>query len=234
MNETIVAGRGITKHFRLGDQLVRALNGVDIDIPQGQFAVTMGASGSGKSTLLYALTGLDVPSAGQVYVAGHRLDQMNKKQLAHLRGTMIGFVFQSFYLVPTMTALENVMLSGLFVNHSKEQRYKRATRLLKLMNMADRMHHRPYQLSGGQQQRVAIARALYNDPPIIVADEPTGALDSKTGSHIMRLLRELCTQQGKTVLIVTHDPTVSHYADRVIRLKDGLIIEDYLKREHKQ
>jgi putative ABC transport system ATP-binding protein len=232
--ETIVAGKGLYKHFRLGDQVVRALDGVDINIPQGQFVVIMGASGSGKSTLLYALTGLDVPTAGQVYVAGKRLDQMGQQQLAHLRGRLIGFVFQGFYLVPTMTALENVILPGLFANHPREMRYRRAAYLLRLMRMEDRIHHRPNQLSGGQQQRVAIARALYNDPPIIVADEPTGALDSKTGMGIMRLLRQLASQQGKTVMIVTHDPSVTHYADRVIRLQDGHIIEDSLKRELRQ
>jgi ABC-type lipoprotein export system ATPase subunit len=191
----------------------------------------MGASGSGKSTLLYALTGLDIPSAGQVYVAGKRLDQMGQQQLAHMRGRLIGFVFQSFYLVSTMTALENVMLSGLFAQHSKEARYRRAAYLLRAMHLGDRMHHRPNQLSGGQQQRVAIARALYNDPPIIVADEPTGALDSKTGTSIMKMLRQLATRQGKTILIVTHDPTVGQYADRIIRLQDGHIIEDVLNSE---
>jgi putative ABC transport system ATP-binding protein len=231
IGETIVAARGLYKHFRLGDQLVRALDGVDINIPQGQFVVIMGASGSGKSTLLYALTGLDIPSAGQVYVAGRRLDQMGQQQLAHLRGRLIGFVFQSFYLVPTMTALENVMLPGLFAQHLREARYRRAATLLRAMRLGDRMHHRPQQLSGGQQQRVAIARALYNDPPIIVADEPTGALDSKTGTSIMRMLRKLATQRGKTILIVTHDPTVTQYADRIIRLQDGHVIEDALNSE---
>ena len=229
--ETIIAGRGLFKHFRLGDQLVKALDGVDVNIPQGQFVVIMGASGSGKSTLLYALTGLDIPTAGQVYVAGKRLDQMGQKQLAHMRGQLIGFVFQGFYLVPTMTAMENVMLSGFFAGHSREVRYKRAVYLLRALNLGERMHHRPNQLSGGQQQRVAIARALYNDPPIIVADEPTGALDSRTGKSIMTMLRRLCTEEGKTILIVTHDPSVTIYADRVIRLKDGIIIEDTLKRE---
>jgi putative ABC transport system ATP-binding protein len=229
--ETIVAGKGLYKHFRLGDQIVRALDGVDISISQGQFVVIMGASGSGKSTLLYALTGLDIPSAGQVYVAGRRLDQMGQQQLAQLRGRLIGFVFQSFYLVPTMTALENVMLPGLFASHPRETRYRRAVQLMRAMHMADRMDHRPQQLSGGQQQRVAIARALYNDPPIIVADEPTGALDSKTGTSIMRMLRQLVTRQRKTILIVTHDPSVTQYADRIIRLQDGHIIEDALNNE---
>ena len=231
VTQTLIAGRGLYKHFYLGDQLVKALDGVDITIPQGQFVVIMGASGSGKSTLLYALTGLDVPTAGQVYVAGKRLDQMGQKQLAHLRGQLIGFVFQGFYLVPTMTAIENVMLSGLFAGHSREMRYRRAAQLLRLLHLDERMDHRPNQLSGGQQQRVAIARALYNDPPIIVADEPTGALDSKTGTSIMNMLRRLCDKEGKTILIVTHDPSVTTYADRVIRLKDGHIIEDTLKRE---
>lgn len=230
-NEIIIAGRGLHKHFYLGEQLVEALDGVDVSIPQGQFVVIMGASGSGKSTLLYALTGLDIPSAGQVYVAGQRLDQMNQKRLAHMRGQLIGFVFQGFYLIPTMTAIENVMLSGMFAGHSQEMRYKRASHLLKMLNMTERMHHRPNQLSGGQQQRVAIACALYNNPPIIVADEPTGALDSKTGKYIMQMLRQLCTQQGKTILIVTHDPSITGYADRVIRLKDGHITEDTLKQE---
>lgn len=229
--ETIVAGRNIYKHFQLGDQVVKALNGVDIAIPAGQFVVIMGASGSGKSTLLYTLTGLDVPTSGQVYVAGKRLDQMGQKQLAQLRGATIGFVFQGFYLVPTMTAIENVMLSGMFAKHSRTVRYKRAISLLRMLNLGDRLDHRPNQLSGGQQQRVAIARALYNDPPIIVADEPTGALDSKTGENIMRMLRQLCTRQHKTILIVTHDPSVTKYADRVINLKDGHIIEDTLKQD---
>lgn len=234
MSENIVEGYGLSKQFRLGKQVVRALDSVDVEIPEGQFALIMGASGSGKSSLLYALTGLDIPTTGQVYVAGQRLDRMNQTQLAVMRSRMIGFVFQGFYLVPSMSAVENVMLSGLFANHSKEERYKRAAQLLKTLNMADRLHHRPNELSGGQQQRVAIARALYNDPPIIVADEPTGALDSKTGSQIMKMLRQLCSQEGKTILVVSHDPSISQYADRMIRLRDGQIVEDKLKAEKQQ
>jgi putative ABC transport system ATP-binding protein len=234
VSENIVEGYGLSKQFRLGKQVVRALEAVDIEIPEAQFALIMGASGSGKSSLLYALTGLDIPTSGQVYVAGQRLDRMNQTQLAVLRSRMIGFVFQGFYLVPSMSAVENVMLAGLFANHSKEERYKRAAHLLKMLNMGDRLHHRPNELSGGQQQRVAIARALYNDPPIIVADEPTGALDSKTGSQIMKMLRQLCSQEGKTILVVSHDPSISQYADRMIRLKDGQIIEDKLKAENQQ
>lgn len=228
--ETLLAARGLVKHFRLGDQTVRALNEVDIAIPSGQFAAIMGASGSGKSTLLYVLTGLDVPTAGQVMVAGRRLDQMTARQLADLRGRMIGFVFQGFYLVPTMTAIENVMLPGLFAQHSPTARYQRAQAILRQLGMGDRLHHRPNQLSGGQQQRVAIGRALYNNPPIIVADEPTGALDSQTGTAIMRMLRQLCDRQGKTILVVTHDPAVARFADRVIHLKDGRITTDQPQR----
>lgn len=232
MNDIMLSGHGLYKHFRLGDQRVKALDGVDVSIPTGEFVVIMGASGSGKSTLLYALTGLDTPSAGEVRIAGRALSQMNATDLAHLRGQLVGFVFQGFYLVPTMTALENVMLPGIFAQHSKEHRYRRAATLLHQLNLGDRLHNRPNQLSGGQQQRVAIARALYNDAPIIVADEPTGALDSKTGTRIMQMLRQLCTRQGKTILIVTHDPSVTHYADRVIRLRDGHIVQDTRKDYH--
>ena len=229
MSAAIITGRKLSRHFQVAGQTLQALNSVDIEIPEGQFTVIMGASGSGKSTLLYTLSGLDTPSSGQVSIAGHRLDRMDEETLARLRNLMIGFVFQAFYLVPTMTALENVMLSGVFANHPKEQRLRRASHLLKLLHLSDRMEHKPNQLSGGQQQRVAIARALYNNPPIIVADEPTGALDSKTGTQIMKMLRHLCDKEGKTILIVNHDPVVSDHADRVIQLKDGQIIEDKLK-----
>lgn len=223
----VIVGRGLYKVFDLGGQTVRALDGVDVRVRQGQFVAVMGPSGSGKSTLLYVLGGLDRPSAGEIAVGGARLDTMTGEQLARLRRDKIGFVFQAFHLVPTMTALENVALPGVFANMAREAREARALRLLDALGMRERIGHKPSQLSGGQQQRVAIARALFNDPPIIMTDEPTGALDSKTGQVVMKLLRWLCTRQGKTVIVVTHDSGVASYADRLIQIKDGRITGDY-------
>ncbi len=225
---TIIAGYDLQKHFQLGSQQVQALRRVNLEIPAGQFVAIMGPSGSGKSTLLYILGGLDHSTGGDVVVAGRQLDQMQNDELAAFRSEAIGFIFQAFYLVPTLTALENVALPGIFANIPREVRERRAIKLLNALGMGDRLDHRPAQLSGGQQQRVAIARALFNDPPIIMGDEPTGALDSKTGTVVMKLLRYLCTRKGKTIVVVTHDPGVAAYADRIIQLKDGHIIEDRL------
>ena len=222
----IIRIRGLRKDFQLGDQWVHALKSVDLDIPNGQFIAIMGPSGSGKSTLLYMLGGLDRPNEGEIVVAGNPLDSMNGDELATFRRETIGFIFQAFHLVPTLTALENVALPGVFAGTDRDLRESRALRILTALGMEERIDHRPNQLSGGQQQRVAIARALFNDPPIIMADEPTGALDSKTGQTVMRMLRYLCRQQGKTIIVVTHDPNVASYADRMISLKDGDIIED--------
>ncbi len=222
----IITGQHLQKHFQLGDQWVHALDNVSVQIPEGQFVGIMGPSGSGKSTLLYMLGGLDRPSSGAIEIAGQRLDAMNGEQLAHFRRDTIGFIFQAFHLVPTMTALDNVSLPGVFAGLPRDQREKRATRLLHMLGMAERMDHKPSQLSGGQQQRVAIARALFNDPPIIMGDEPTGALDSKTGKSVMTMLRWLCSKRGKTIVIVTHDAGVASYADRMLHLKDGRITDD--------
>ena len=216
----------LSKVFQLGDQWVRALDGVSLMIPQGQFVGIMGPSGSGKSTLLYLLGGLDRPTGGRITVADQRIDTLQGQALAHFRRDTIGFVFQAFHLVPTMTALENVALPGVFANIPRDARDLRAARLLEALGMGPRMDHRPAQLSGGQQQRVAIARALFNNPSIIMADEPTGALDSKTGQTVMQLLRWLCTKQGKTVIVVTHDAGVAAYADRIVHLRDGRIDQD--------
>lgn len=226
----IIVGRDLHKIFTLGDQQVHALNGVNIAVPQGQFIAIMGPSGSGKSTLLYLLGGLDRPTAGDILVSGRYLNTLGSEGLADFRRATVGFIFQAFHLVPTLTALENVALPGVFAGIPRDLREQRAIRLLAALGMADRLDHRPSQLSGGQQQRVAIARALFNDPPIIMADEPTGALDSKTGQTVMKLLRWLCTRQGKTILVVTHDSGVAGYAERVVNLMDGVITQDYRRR----
>lgn len=224
----IVAVDGLQKIFRLGDQWVHALDQFSVQIPQGQFVAIMGPSGSGKSTLLYLLGGLDRPTAGQIMVAGRHLETLRSDELANFRRETVGFIFQAFHLVPTMTALQNVALPGVFGAVPSDIRERRATRLLGMLGMGNRMDHRPSQLSGGQQQRVAIARALFGNPPIIMADEPTGALDSKTGQMVMHLLRSLCTQQGKTIIVVTHDLGVAKYADRTLHLRDGHLIDDQM------
>ena len=224
----MIIAQGVSKIFHLGDQIVPALDQVSLRIPAGQFVAIMGPSGSGKSTLLYLLGGLDHASGGEILVGGARLDGMTSDDLARFRRETVGFIFQAFHLVPTMTALENVALPGVFAAMPRDVRERRALVLLNALGMAPRTDHKPSQLSGGQQQRVAIARALFNNPPVIMADEPTGALDSKTGQTVMQMLRTLCTRQGKTVVVVTHDMGVAQYADRMIQLKDGRIVEDHL------
>lgn len=224
----MVIGQNLSKSFQLGEQWVNALRGVSFSIPQGQFIGIMGPSGSGKSTLLYLLGGLDRPNTGAIMIAGQRLDGMSSEELARFRRETIGFIFQAFHLVPTLNALENVALPGIFAGMPREVRERRASKLLHTLGMGERMDHRPNQLSGGQQQRVAIARALFNNPPIIMADEPTGALDSKTGKTVLEMLRYLCSKRGKTVIIVTHDPGVASYTDRMLHLRDGDIIEDVM------
>lgn len=221
-----IIGSQLSKTFQIGDQWVQALNQVSITVPRGQFVAVMGPSGSGKSTLLYVLTGLDRPSAGEIIINGRPIDQMNGEELARYRREMIGFVFQQFHLVPTLTALENAALPGVFAGMPRLEREQRAAKLLTFLEMGERLNNRPNQLSGGQQQRVAIARALFNNPPILVADEPTGALDSKTGTIVMTLLRHLCNRYSKTIIVVTHDENVARYADRVVHLMDGRILTD--------
>ena len=222
----IITAQNTDKVFELGDQWVQALDQVNVDIPEGQFIAIMGPSGSGKSTLLYLLGGLDRPTNGEIIVAGQDITRLDGEELARFRRETIGFIFQAFHLVPTMTALENVALPGVFAGLPRDLRERRAIKLLTALGMEERLDHKPSQLSGGQQQRVAIARALFNNPPIIMADEPTGALDSKTGQIVMRMLRWLCTKQGKTVVIVTHDQGVASYSDRMLQLKDGRITQD--------
>lgn len=228
MNRAMLQAQNVNKLFRMGDQDVHVLKDVSLTIPEGQFVAIMGPSGSGKSTLMYLLGGLDKPNSGEIMVNNQRVDLMGSDDLARFRREMNGFVFQSFHLVPTLSAMENVALPGIFGGMSSGERMVRASKLLKFLKMEERYDHRPSQLSGGQQQRVAIARALFNDPPIIMGDEPTGALDSATGKIVMKLLRHLVKVQRKTVVIVTHDEEVASYADRLVMLRDGRIVDDHL------
>lgn len=220
MNETIIELRSVSRQYESGEGTVYALRDVSLTVPQGQFVALVGSSGSGKSTLLGLVSGIDRPTAGEVWVAGRRIDGLSENQLARWRRGTLGIVFQFFQLLPTLTALENVMLPMSLAGRIDESR---ARALLGEVGLARRASHLPTALSGGEQQRVAIARALANDPPLLLADEPTGNLDERTGRGIMELLASL-PSQGKTVLLVTHDPALAALADRVIHMANGEIV----------
>jgi putative ABC transport system ATP-binding protein len=225
MADPFIRIRGLTKHYQMGRQVVRALDGVDLDIEPHTFTVVMGPSGSGKSTLLYLLGGLDHSTSGEIWVDGQRLDQMDENALALFRRRTMGFVFQSFNLIPSMTALENVSFPMQFAGVSASKRNTEARTILDQVGLANRADHRPTELSGGQQQRVAIARALVNNPSLILADEPTGNLDTSSGAAIMQVLSDLHTS-GRTVLVVTHDPRMTRFATHKIFLLDGRIVSE--------
>ncbi|HDJ99839.1 MAG TPA: ABC transporter ATP-binding protein [Firmicutes bacterium] len=203
--------------------VVPALRGVNLKIKRGEFAVIMGPSGSGKSTLLNLLGGLQKPTGGRVLINGVDLSTLNENQLAIFRRKNVGFVFQAYNLIPTLTAIENVELPMIFYNIPPNERKRRAEKLLHSLGLGDRLHHRPSELSGGEQQRVSIARALANNPEIILADEPTGNLDTKTGRRIMEEIVKVNRDFGKTIVMVTHDPEVAHFGDRIIHIRDGKI-----------
>lgn len=209
----------------MGGQIVRALDGVDLDIESKTFTVVMGPSGSGKSTLLYLLGGLDHTTSGEISVGGQRLDQMDENTLALFRRRTMGFVFQSFNLIPSMSAVENVAFPMQFAGVSAAKRAQQARSILEQVGLGNRSEHRPTELSGGQQQRVAIARALVNNPSLVLADEPTGNLDTSSGAAIMQLLSDLHTS-GRTVLVVTHDPRMTRFATHKIFLLDGRIVTE--------
>ncbi len=225
MTVPLIRISGLTKHYQMGGTIVRALDGIDVDIEPHTFTVVMGPSGSGKSSLLYLLGGLDRSTAGQISVNDERLDQMDENALALFRRRTMGFIFQSFNLVSSMSALENVAFPMQFAGKSVAQRNERAIQLLEQVGLADRGHHRPSELSGGQQQRVAVARALVNDPSIILADEPTGNLDTVSGVAVMQLLSDL-HRSGRTVLVVTHDPRMTRFATHKIFLLDGHVVSE--------
>jgi len=220
MSNPFIRIAGLTKHFEMGGQIVRALDGIDVEIEAGTFTVVMGPSGSGKSTLLYLLGGLDRATSGQISIEGERLDQMDENALALFRRRTMGFVFQSFNLVPSMTALDNVAFPMQFAGAASAQRSEKARSLLDQVGLGNRADHRPTELSGGQQQRVAIARALVNDPRVILADEPTGNLDTSSGAAVMQLLSDL-HRSGRTVLVVSHDHRMMRFATHKIFLLDG-------------
>jgi putative ABC transport system ATP-binding protein len=221
----LIEARDLTKLYTMGDQTVHALRGVSLDIEEGEFVAIMGASGSGKSTLMNILGCLDLPTSGAYHLAGEAVEGMGADQLASIRNRRIGFVFQQFNLLPRTSALENVELPMVYSGVRAPARRERAMAALRKVGLGERFHHTPAELSGGQQQRVAIARALVNDPQLILADEPTGALDSQTSEDIMRLLRDL-NEHGMTVVIVTHEADIAAWARRKIVFRDGTIIED--------
>lgn len=221
MIEPMVQIRALTRIYRQGEIDVTALDGIDLDIGPGEFVALMGPSGSGKSTLLHVIAGIDRPTSGQCLVQGTDVATLNETQLADWRNANVGFVFQTFNLIPVLTALENVELPLLLTALSASERRKHATRALELVGLADRLHHLPRQLSGGQEQRVAIARALVTDPILLVADEPTGNLDAHAASDVLDLLVRLNREAGKTIIMVTHDPKAASRARRLIHLEKG-------------
>jgi len=216
----------LTKTFPMGETEVYALNGMTFTIDQGEMVAIMGPSGSGKSTLMSIIGCLDVPSNGTYSLDGVAIENMDDMQLAEIRGRKIGFVFQQFNLLSRTSALENVMLPLTYAGARGAERRERALKVLERVGLSDRTHHTPSELSGGQQQRVAIARALVNEPAILLADEPTGALDSKTGVEIMDLFQSLHSENGQTVILVTHDVYIARHTDRIIKLSDGKILSD--------
>ncbi|MFH1107273.1 MAG: ABC transporter ATP-binding protein [Candidatus Micrarchaeota archaeon] len=232
-NDIVLKLSNISKVYQMGDSTVNALKDIDLEIKRGESVVIMGPSGSGKSTMLHILGCLDKPSEGEMYLDGVKITKEDDGyDLAEVRNKKIGFVFQFFFLISTLSVVENVELPMIFNGMSSGERRKRAVQLLNRVGLGDRLNHRPSQLSGGQRQRVAVARALANNPAIILADEPTGNLDSKTGLEIMELFEELHKKEGRTIVTVTHDSSLVKHAEKVIRLRDGKIekIETVRKR----
>jgi len=221
--EYTVETEDLAKYYYMGKYVIKALDGVNLKVRRGEYVSIMGPSGSGKTTLFNMIGGLDRPTRGKVYIDEVDISKLDAYELAWLRARKIGYIFQTFNLIPVLTALENVMLPMIFVGTPREQRIKKATELLTIVGLGDRLHHKPGELSGGQQQRVAIARALANDPAIVLADEPTGNLDLQTGLEIINLLRTLNKEKGVTIVTATHDLKMIDVSDRIVYLRDGKI-----------
>ena len=226
MSQALIETNDITKVYAMGDVEVHALRGVSLRVEKGELLSIMGPSGSGKSTMMNVLGCLDQPTAGTYYLAGMNMGQLNDNALADIRNRKIGFIFQTFNLLPRTTALQNVELPLIYRGFGGRERRRQATEALEMVGLGDRLHHRPNELSGGQQQRVAIARALVSQPEVILADEPTGNLDSRSGAEIVAIFQRLNAETGITVVFVTHDPDIAQHTRRVIRLMDGKIVHD--------
>jgi putative ABC transport system ATP-binding protein len=233
-NNVVIDARELTKVYQMGDVEVRALRGTSLQVRRGELVAIMGPSGSGKSTLMNILGCLDQPTSGEYFLEGVEIDQLDDNQLAEIRSRRIGFVFQTFNLLPRTTALSNVELPLVYSGAGGRRRRERAIAALEAVGLGDRLHHRPNELSGGQQQRVAIARALINEPSIILADEPTGNLDSKSGAEIMAIFQRLNVEDGITIIFVTHEPEIAQHTRRIVRIADGRIVDDRPVRETRQ
>jgi len=227
--EALIKLENVWKVYKLGKIDLPVLRGVNLEIASGDFTTIMGPSGSGKSTLMYMIGLLDTPSEGKVFLQGQDTSNFSEDKLAEIRGKKIGFIFQQFNLLQNLTALENVMLPMIFQGVRESQRRERAKNLLESVNLGGRLNHRPSEMSGGEQQRIAIARSLVNDPEILIADEPTGNLDSSTGKMVMEVLTKLHKEQNKTIVVVTHDPTIAHYSQNIIHIQDGQIVANHFK-----
>ncbi|NQU79521.1 ABC transporter ATP-binding protein [Candidatus Woesearchaeota archaeon] len=223
-NQNVIRLKNVWKIYTMGEVQVPALRGLNLEIKRGEFVAVMGPSGSGKSTAMNMVGCLDIPTKGSIFLDGKDISHLSESDLAQIRGKKIGFIFQQFNLIQTLSALENVMLPMTFQGMENEKKRTRAEDLLKMVDLGERIHHKPNELSGGQQQRVAIARSLANDPEVVLADEPTGNLDSKTENVIMEFLKKLHSDKCKTIIMVTHDEGVASYAERVEYLKDGIVV----------
>ena len=228
---SLISINNLSKSYKMGDEIVQALKGVSLTINKNEYVALMGPSGSGKSTLMNLLGCLDTPTEGEYILNDNIVSEMTDSELAEVRNKLIGFVFQTFNLLPRMSALENVALPLVYAGIGKEEREEKAVKVLETVGLGDRVSHKPNELSGGQRQRVAIARALVNDPAIILADEPTGNLDTKTSMEIMAIFEKIHAN-GNTVILVTHEPDIAEYAHRIIRLRDGLLETDVINEKH--